>query len=434
MKRRHRLSGRLILLFLLLGLLIALTVRTGFRYGFQDEFRNLATPHLMEYVDHLRREIGNPPNREAATALAQRLDLQITILSPDIAWSSHGVPANPADIEFHRHRLSNGQEIEAGGDGQQFMLRLKQDNHTLLLSHLNPIESGRLPLIISLTILVVLLIIALAYHLVRRLFRPIETIRQGITHFAEGDLDHRIAVSRRDELGELANNINTMAEEIQQMLESKRQLLLAISHELRSPLTRARVNAELLDESEPQRRIIDDLQQMEAELTELLETERLGSRHARLDCQPVSPIFLIDTVLQKHFDKADIICRHVNDDEMISLDAVRVKLMLRNLLENALRHTPESVDPPVIDSRLTQQKWKLSVVNGGQCIPAEHLPHLTEPFYRADKARQRETGGYGLGLYLCQVIAQAHGGNLAISSDANKETRVTVILPRGDRD
>ncbi|MCU7827443.1 MAG: HAMP domain-containing histidine kinase [Candidatus Thiodiazotropha sp. (ex Myrtea sp. 'scaly one' KF741663)] len=434
MKRRHRLSGRLILLFLLLGLLIALTVRTGFRYGFQDEFRNLATPHLMEYVDHLRREIGNPPNREAAAALAQRLDLQIAILSPNSSWSSHGVPADPADIEFHRHRLSNGQEIEAGRNDQQFMLRLKQDDHTLLLSHINPIESGRLPLIISLTIIVVLLIIALAYHLVRRLFRPIETIRQGVTHFGEGDLGHRIAVSRRDELGELANSINTMAEEIQQMLESKRQLLLAISHELRSPLTRARVNAELIDESEPQKRIIDDLQQMEAELTELLETERLGSRHARLDCQPVSPKLLIDTVVQKHFDKDELICHHDNDEEMISLDAVRVKLMLRNLLENALRHTPEGIEPPTIDSLLTEQNWEVSVTNGGQCITAEHLPHLTEPFYRADKARQRETGGYGLGLYLCQVIAQAHGGSLSISSEKQKGTSVRVIFPRRDHD
>ncbi|MCU7809124.1 MAG: ATP-binding protein [Candidatus Thiodiazotropha sp. (ex Semelilucina semeliformis)] len=171
---------------------------------------------------------------------------------------------------------------------------------------------------------------------------------------------------------------------------------------------------------------------MEAELTELLETERLGSRHARLDCQPASPKMLIDTVVQKHFGRADLICRHDNDEEMISLDAVRVKLMLRNLLENALRHTPEGIEPPTIDSLLTEQNWEVTVTNGGQCITAEHLAHLTEPFYRADKARQRETGGYGLGLYLCQVIAQAHGGNLSISSEENKGTSVTVTFPRRD--
>ncbi|MCU7916223.1 MAG: ATP-binding protein [Candidatus Thiodiazotropha sp. (ex Gloverina cf. vestifex)] len=108
--------------------------------------------------------------------------------------------------------------------------------------------------------------------------------------------------------------------------------------------------------------------------------------------------------------------------------------MIRNLLKNALRHTPEGVEPPTIDSLLTEQNWEVSVTNGGQCIPAEHLSHLTEPFYRADKARQRETGGYGLGLYLCQVIAQAHGGSLSISSEKRKGTSVTVIFPRRDRD
>ena len=112
MKLRHRLSGKLILLFLLLGLLIALTVRTGFRYGLQDEFRHIATPHLMEYLGHLQQEIGNPPNRENAAALSKRLGLSITILSPDGTWSSHESLPDPTAIDFHRHQLSNGQEIE----------------------------------------------------------------------------------------------------------------------------------------------------------------------------------------------------------------------------------------------------------------------------------------------------------------------------------
>ena len=88
MKRHHRLSGKLILLFLLLGLLIAVTVRTGFRYAAQEAFGDFAAPHLLEYVEHLRREIGNPPDRDAARALARRLHLQITLLSPQGSWGN----------------------------------------------------------------------------------------------------------------------------------------------------------------------------------------------------------------------------------------------------------------------------------------------------------------------------------------------------------
>jgi signal transduction histidine kinase len=429
MKFRHRLSGKLIMLFLLLGLLIALVVRTGFRIGIQDEFRNLATPHLLEYIAHLQEEIGNPPDRQRAKALAQRLDMDITILSPNDRWSSGSHTADLNEIHFHQHQLKSGEAIEVGKHDHHFYLRLQQGAHTLLLSPSKGMEESQLPLIVSLTIVAVLAIIALLYHLVRRIFRPIETIRQDVTRFGQGDLGHRITIKRRDELGELAQSINNMASEIEQMLEGKRQLLLAISHELRSPLTRARVNAELIDESEPRQRIIQDLQQMELELTELLETERLGSRHAKLEREEVSPAALVDDVLARHFSETDVVYRHLNDSKNFKLDSVRVRLLMRNLLDNALRHTPTGAEPPILTSEGSRAAWRLTVEDHGEGIEAEHLDQITQPFYRTDKARQRETGGYGLGLYLCKVIAEAHGGRLQIESEVGKGTRVSASFP-----
>jgi signal transduction histidine kinase len=264
---------------------------------------------------------------------------------------------------------------------------------------------------------------------VRRLFRPIEIIRQDVTRFGQGDLTHRISIKRRDELGDLAQSINNMAGEIEQMLEGKRQLLLAISHELRSPLTRARVNAELIDRSEPQQRIIQDLQQMELELTELLETERLGSRHAKLEREDLSPATLLDDVLARHFPEAGIACRHLNDSSKFKLDSVRVRLLIRNLLENALRHTPADAELPILTSEGSRTGWRLTIEDHGEGIEAEHLQQITQPFYRTDKARQRETGGYGLGLYLCKVIVEAHGGCLEIESKPGEGTRVSALFP-----
>lgn len=213
-------------------------------------------------------------------------------------------------------------------------------------------------------------------------------------------------------------------------MRCKRQLLLAISHELRSPLTRVRVNAELLEASEPQQRIIEDLRQLEIELSELLETERLGSRHASLELESVAPNALIEAVLERHFPDTRLTRHHQNDTTPISLDGVRIRLMIRNLLENALRHTPDGAEPPQIHSGCERQRWEFSVEDHGSGIAAEHLCRLTEPFYRVDRARQRETGGYGLGLYLCRVIAEAHHGALHIRSEPGKGTRGTVIIPR----
>jgi signal transduction histidine kinase len=429
MKRRHSLSGRLILLFICVSVLIALTVRTGFRYGIQGEFRSLAQPHLSEYIEHLVDEIGSPPDPLAADNLAQRLQIDIQIQTKDLTWSNRGKIVDTAGLTFHPYKLSAGRRVEIIHDEHRIMLRLQENDGAILLMTRHRLDSGSLALVIGVTIVTVLLLIALTYHLVKRLFQPIQTIQQSVARFGSGELDHRIPIKRRDELGELANSINSMADEIEAMMEAKRQLLLAISHELRSPLTRARLNAELMQTSEPRDRLIADLQLLEHELAELLETERLGNRHAKLDLQSVEPGQLIDSVIQQHFSTAAISCKHDNDNQSMELDAVRIRLLIKNLLENALRHTPESAHPVQISSQISGQIWRVSVKDYGEGIPQEHLPHLTEPFYRVDKARQRETGGYGLGLYLCRVIVEAHRGSLEIQSKPGEGTRVNFSLP-----
>jgi signal transduction histidine kinase len=429
MKRRHSLSGRLILLFICVSVLIALTVRSGFRYGIQGEFRSLAEPHLSEYIEHLVEKIGTPPDTFAANELAQRLQIDIQIETGTLSWSNKGEIINTDRLIFHSHRLSSGRVVEINRLDHRFALRLQDNGNTLLLTTRDNLGNGSLALIIGVTIMTVLLLIALTYHMVKRLFQPLQDISRSVTRFGSGELDHRIRINRRDELGELADSINNMADEIEAMMEAKRQLLLAISHELRSPLTRARLNAELLQASEPRERIITDLQLLDQELTELLETERLGNRHAKLDLQPVDPGRLIDTVVQQHFPSSTIIFKHVNDNLLMQLDPIRIRLLIKNLLENALRHTTESAEPVQLDSRIRDRWWRFSVQDHGEGIPREHISHLTEPFYRVDKARQRKTGGYGLGLYLCRVIVEAHGGRLQIESEPDQGTQVIVTLP-----
>lgn len=110
-------------------------------------------------------------------------------------------------------------------------------------------------------------------------------------------------------------------------------------------------------------------------------------------------------------------------------DGPRIKLLLKNLLDNALRHTPVGAPPPEVTLEQAPNGVTLTVRNHGTGVAPEHVSHLTEPFYRADPSRRRETGGYGLGLYLCRVIAEAHGGALAIDSAPGRGTNVRVSLP-----
>ncbi|MEW8283192.1 MAG: ATP-binding protein [Candidatus Thiodiazotropha taylori] len=429
MKLRHRLSIRLIVLFIIISILIIFVLNTGFRYGIRDEFKRLAEPHLVEYVDHLQQQIGTPPDILAASALAERLSIDIQISSPGERWSSSGDFLDEESLDFHQHQLSSGRIVEVSHQASRFIMRLQEGNITALYVTKQKFNSSQLPLIASITIAVVLLLIALTYHFVRRLFLPIETIRQGVANFGSGDLKYRIKLQRKDELGELAHSVNTMADEIQGMLEAKRQLLLAISHELRSPLTRVRLNAELVEHGEPRERIIQDLKLLEQQLNELLETERLESNHTKLDLQLADPLQLIDSVTKEHFADSQWQCHFDENIGSIHLDIARIKLLIKNLLDNAKRHTNLQHGAVEIHSHLSKEGWHFQVKDHGTGISEEHLSHLTEPFYRVDKARQRSTGGYGLGLYLCRVIAEAHGGQLTIASQLGKGTQVSVTIP-----
>jgi len=428
MKRRQSLSGRLLLLFLLTGFLLALVVLSGFRFGLQSQWRDSLMPHLLEYAEHLRQQIGDPPDIAQARALVRRLPVDIRIAGPDNGWQSTPERPELSRYQFFTRQLVDGRRLEIGWWRRHYLLRWQSGETLVELwpRSLEPVDDDGGLWVRLLTLSGVLLVLLFFYHAVRRLFRPIESLRQGVARFGQGELDYRIRLKRKDELGELGESIDHMAGDIQGMLEAKRQLLLAISHELRSPLTRARIHLELLDDSEGKGLLAGELNEIEQLLNELLESERLNSRHRVLDRCAVAPAELIAEVA----DRYPAVIRHLSEPgTYLSLDPARIRLLIRNLLENALAHTTQGAAPPEIHSRYSADHWQLEVRDYGPGIPAEHLPHLTEPFYRADPARRRETGGFGLGLYLCRQIVEAHGGELAISSDPGQGTRVRVQIP-----
>jgi signal transduction histidine kinase len=262
----------------------------------------------------------------------------------------------------------------------------------------------------------------------------LDDIRAGALRFGTGDFTRPIAVRnphRPDELGELAGTINTMAAEIAHMLDAKRSLLLAISHELRSPLTRARLNTELLPETEElhasRDALLRDLALMRDLVTDLLESERLSARHAALHCEAVDLRALAQEVMGS-LDQAveqDIAA----DLPTLQLDPARLRLLLRNLLDNALRHSVGAAQAPGLQITATAQGGvELRVRDYGAGVPPEQLPQLAHAFYRPDAARTRDDGGVGLGLYLCKLVTLAHGGSFTIANAAPGLV-ITVMLP-----
>jgi signal transduction histidine kinase len=428
MKRRHSLSGKLVLLFIVMAVLFVFLVSGGIKRAFVGHFESNIRPHLTQYLEYVNADIGSPPDRQRAQALAERLNLEIQIIDEQGQWSSSGVVSRLDELEKeHRFRVDGKQYFHIKDDRHQHYLMVRNGEATLLFNVPNVRDQQRgfrawYPMIILLLLLLVL------YHATRRLFKPIDTINDGVQKFGAGDIDHRIDVVRRDELGELANNFNAMANDIQQMLDAKRQLLLAISHELRTPLTRSRVAVELLDNEKIKKQLIQDINEMEALIEELMETERLSSRHTTLNRARHDIVELVKDVITAHFDDAGITTDLPATAVTMDIDAARIKLLLKNLLENAVRHTAAGSPPPEVRLAVNADQVDITVTDHGSGIDVTHLPHLTEPFYRVDPSRQRETGGYGLGLYLCKMIVQAHGGELRIDSEKGKGTEVKIRL------
>ena len=427
----HRsLRLRLVLVFVLLALAMAVTFIAGVQKAVAVGWREAARPLLTDYVDHLAREVGSPPSIARAQAITARLPIALRISGPAVNWDSQpGVP---------RPGWARDPAWRHGEEGEHLLVRTTADGHRLEFG-LSVQSWQQRPRIAWVTLGALLLLTALAYLYVRRLLRPLDDIRAGAQRFGAGAFDQPIPVrcaNKPDELGQLAATINTMGSDIHQMLDAKRALLLAMSHELRSPLTRARLNAELLPETpvvDPQRQaLLRDLGEMARLITDLLESERLAGSHAALHREPVDLAALAREVVaelgNRHPGAAAIALHAPPGLPALALDRARMRLLLRNLLDNSLRHTEPGAPPLELRVNLQGNALEIEVRDHGPGVPPEHLAKLAQAFYRPDSARQRSTGGVGLGLYLCRLVAQAHGGSLTLRN-AQPGLAVRVVLP-----
>jgi len=189
----------------------------------------------------------------------------------------------------------------------------------------------------------------------------------------------------------------------------------------------------MLEHSENQTRIIDDLDEMESLIEDIIESERVTGGHSALNTTKVDLKDLLSTVLSD-FKDSRIACNFADNLPLIEADTTRLRLLFKNLINNALEHGAKE-PPPELTVKQNSDSIFVTVTDYGKGISKQHLQRLTEPFYRTDASRARSTGGFGLGLHIVDLIVIAHGGKLSIDSNTvaqgNKSTgtSVTVELP-----
>ena len=307
----------------------------------------------------------------------------------------------------------------------------------------------------DLALLVVLslfsLIISLFFSLTvsQRITSSLETLTRGARQLAEGNLETRVEVSTRDEVGALAQALNTMAEELERTFRRQRELELArrdmiasVSHDLRTPLASMRAMVEAVEDgvvSDPEtvhrylRTIKGEVAHLSTLIDDLFELARLDSGTLELHLQPVSAGELLAVVLESMAIQAEERVLHISSPGTtlapVLVDPQKIQRVLYNLVQNAICYTPSdgAISVSVHDLGPMVQ---IDVADTGQGIPNEELDKIFGRFYRGEKSRSREYGGSGLGLAIAKGIVEAHGGRIWVQSDLGSGSCFSLCLPK----
>lgn len=269
---------------------------------------------------------------------------------------------------------------------------------------------------------------------------PVQRLTSAAQKIAAGDLQQRIPTQSQDEIGTLATAFNQMADSLAQHEELRRNLIADVAHELRTPLTVIQGNLEamldgvlpaspqeiatLRDETALLARLVSDLRLLSLAEAGQLKLERVKTDPAELVARAVEPFRLL-----AQSGQVELAMDIAPNLPSVSVDADRIAQVIRNLLSNALRHTPAGGRVIVTCRNVESQNLLITVSDTGEGIPPDDLPFVFDRFYRADKSRSRTSGGSGIGLAIVKQLVEAHGGKVWVESQPGQGTTFGFTLP-----
>ena len=422
---------KLVLVFVATAVIMAVVIGAIVRYvADEGPYRELIGKNMAQYSMYITNEIGVPPDADKAQEFADRFQVAIRIESPGMTWLSN--PPPPTRLPDVFNSVPGFPNVRAARHRGHIFLKVNNLEMDYLFVFGRYKETGEHPYrgVFLLVILVVGVILGLSYLVVRWLLRPLGWLTSGMQKVSCGNLNTTIPIRKHDELGDLAATFNDMSGKIRNQVRAKQQLLMNVSHELRSPLTRMKLAAEFIAEDKIKGRITADLDEMEAMTAEILESERLSSEQGGLVLEQVDLRELVTEFVLPYHNLHPGVNVQAGDPVSAIVDPERVRTLLGNLIDNAIKYSGEQARPVQISLDSFRDGAVITVADSGEGIPDGDLSLIFEPFYRVDKSRHRKTGGYGLGLSLCRKIMDAHGGRIDVESQAGQGTRFTIVFPK----
>ena len=458
----------LILLFVLLLIILQVAITSIIKFNIDEKLYEIANREL-----HMYQELGGvrPPFKPKHPHKENKIFKKSFLLPPAIFKSDGTIskftdpegtikeqkPLDP--ISFEKSKL--GKEVYnsinfTNEDLEQEPVRIiylpyTENNEVKLIVQVILPESElkqfnmTLKSIIFALIPVIIVFAGLGGFLItKRLLKTIDNMNRNIDKINEAGSENRLPIEGNDEFATLSSKINGMLDRIdtqvtalKNSIKREKTFTSDVSHELRTPLTVIKGNTSLTLNKERSTeyyiKTVTEIDKAADSMLEIVESllllSRADSGNAKLRLKSINLYSLAEEVIS-NFTNANKTIKIENFDKDINLecDYSYIKQALTNLITNAIRYTDEN-GKIIITAQKEDKFVKISVSDNGCGIAEEHIPHLTERFYRVDSSRNRGNGGTGLGLAITKTILDLHKGKLEIESKEGEGSTFSIFLP-----
>jgi two-component system sensor histidine kinase BaeS len=306
------------------------------------------------------------------------------------------------------------------------------DNDLAFINSLNTI-------LIAVGILSLFIALILGTYMAKRISKPISKAVNAAEQISKGNFEERIAEkSNTKEINRLTGTINNLAETLEKQEVLRKRMAADVAHELRTPLANLQSSMEaMIDgiwklDTKRLKSCHEEITRINRMVGDMEKLARFEAENITLNKSKFDVSELIQHILnnfETDFKNKDINLIFNGEEEIIEADKDKINQVVTNLVSNALKYTNQGGTVVIIMNE-SEHSSEISVKDNGNGIPEEDLPYIFERFYRADKSRNRLTGGTGLGLTIAKSIVEAHSGKITVSSELNKGTEFIVSLPK----
>lgn len=411
-------------------------------------FTHYFLDHSKEYFAHgarslshvISHELRTNPTPQRLAELAEQSDLDMRYddgLQQFITDDSMPTfQALEGYSEYRRQwvrRLPSSMRV-LQDDEHELYLYFKKDNKKVAVELDKHFEnSGTIFALLLFLIIALVVVWLIVYFLIRWQLRPLNVLRQDMEKIGHGQWIP-LQVSRDDEIGLLAKGFNRMQDRLKSEIEARERFLRDASHELRTPLTRLKLRAEMINDTGLQEKFNNDINQIENLTRDILQNTRLRADGATAAKARIVLKDFFTMLIQSRLSSEQQCIELECADSLVVLGVEKsLAIAINNLIDNSLKYaTRVSIIAKIkkTDPHEKTPMVQIQIVDDGEGVADADLPHLFQPFYRADVSRTRQSGGFGLGLAIAATAIESQNGTIHASNHSDGGLQINIDLPQ----